>query len=109
LRRDDRPGAPATRAKTAERSKARAGTSEISLPGRPIQRLKVVAEGVEAAEQLDILRSLGCDQYQGFHYSTPITADAVEDLLRRHHYDGPRFDESETGMTQSKLAVYRAG
>ena len=35
-------------------------------------RLKVVAEGVETPEQLDSLRAMGCDQYQGFHFSPPI-------------------------------------
>ena len=46
-------------------------------------RLKVVAEGVETPEQLDSLRAMGCDQYQGFHFSPPISAADLGDLMRR--------------------------
>ncbi len=35
--------------------------------------LRVVAEGVETEEQLQILRRLRCDQAQGFHFSEPVT------------------------------------
>jgi len=46
-------------------------------------RLKVIAEGVETSEQLDSLRSMGCDQYQGFHFSPPLSASDFGALLRR--------------------------
>jgi len=45
-------------------------------------RLKVIAEGVETTEQLTFLRSLGCDQYQGFHCSPPVPADEFEQMMR---------------------------
>ncbi|MDX1482616.1 MAG: EAL domain-containing protein, partial [Woeseiaceae bacterium] len=35
-------------------------------------RLKVVAEGIESAAQLNILQSLDCDLYQGFHFSRAV-------------------------------------
>ena len=44
--------------------------------------LSVVAEGVETADQLDELRSLGCTQAQGFYLGRPASADAVGDMLR---------------------------
>nr|WP_045312540.1 EAL domain-containing protein [Lentzea aerocolonigenes] len=34
--------------------------------------MTVIAEGVEQAEQLEILRALGCDQAQGFHLGRPV-------------------------------------
>jgi EAL domain-containing protein (putative c-di-GMP-specific phosphodiesterase class I) len=46
-------------------------------------RLKVVAEGVETPEQLDFLKSMGCDQYQGYHFSPPLPASDFIVLVRR--------------------------
>ena len=43
--------------------------------------LAVVAEGVETAEQLAALRSLGCEYAQGFHFSHPLEPDEVLALL----------------------------
>jgi diguanylate cyclase (GGDEF)-like protein len=36
--------------------------------------LTVIAEGVETAEQLDILRDLGCDQVQGYYFGRAVPA-----------------------------------
>ena len=41
-------------------------------------RHKVVAEGVETAEQARLLRSLGCDVLQGFHLGRPVPAMVFE-------------------------------
>ncbi|MCA1858213.1 EAL domain-containing protein [Massilia oculi] len=46
-------------------------------------KLKVVAEGVETATQLDVLRGMACDEYQGFLFSKPLEADDVRALLAR--------------------------
>jgi EAL domain-containing protein (putative c-di-GMP-specific phosphodiesterase class I) len=45
---------------------------------------KVVAEGVETEEQARLLRSLRCDQYQGFLFSKPLPADGIERMLASH-------------------------
>jgi len=45
--------------------------------------MSVIAEGVETAAQLDCLRQLGCDQYQGFLYSKALPADRFTELLSR--------------------------
>ncbi|MFN0039936.1 MAG: putative bifunctional diguanylate cyclase/phosphodiesterase [Burkholderiales bacterium] len=39
--------------------------------------LKVVAEGVETAEQYEFLRKLGCDQIQGYYFSRPIPSSEI--------------------------------
>ena len=45
-------------------------------------RLKVVAEGVETQAQVDLLKDMGCELAQGYLYSKPIAAEAIEQLLR---------------------------
>ncbi|MBC7453595.1 MAG: EAL domain-containing protein [Massilia sp.] len=45
-------------------------------------KLKVIAEGVEIAEQLDYLRRNACDEMQGYYFSKPVDADAFAELLR---------------------------
>lgn len=44
--------------------------------------LKVIAEGVETEEQVELLRSLGCNEVQGFFYSKPIPAEEYKTLLQ---------------------------
>ena len=44
--------------------------------------LKVIAEGVDSAEQLATLRTMGCDQIQGWFYSKAVDADQFAALLR---------------------------
>jgi diguanylate cyclase (GGDEF)-like protein/PAS domain S-box-containing protein len=38
----------------------------------------VIAEGVETPEQLEILRKLHCDEYQGFLFSAPVNPAEIE-------------------------------
>ncbi|MDQ1467398.1 MAG: diguanylate cyclase [Actinomycetota bacterium] len=40
--------------------------------------LRMVAEGVEAAETLDLLVAMGCDEAQGYYIGYPVTAAEVE-------------------------------
>jgi EAL domain-containing protein (putative c-di-GMP-specific phosphodiesterase class I) len=43
--------------------------------------LRVIAEGIETAEHLKRLRELGCDYGQGYLFSKPVDAAAIETLL----------------------------
>ncbi|MBZ0105479.1 MAG: EAL domain-containing protein [Sulfuricella denitrificans] len=44
--------------------------------------LKTVAEGVETAEQQEFLRSLQCDEIQGYHFSRPVPEQEMGRLLK---------------------------
>ncbi len=45
--------------------------------------LIVVAEGVEQPEMIEHLQELGCDVAQGFHWSQPVPAGEVQEVLDR--------------------------
>ena len=47
-------------------------------------RLKVVAEGVETAEQLKFLRSQSCDAAQGYFLYRPLQEEELADVLKRN-------------------------
>ena len=44
--------------------------------------LRVLAEGVETHAQFDMLRDLGCREFQGFLFARPTTPEAVAALIR---------------------------
>jgi diguanylate cyclase (GGDEF)-like protein len=44
--------------------------------------LKLVAEGVDAEHQAQLLRGMGCDEIQGFLYCKPLASRAFEDWAR---------------------------
>jgi predicted signal transduction protein with EAL and GGDEF domain len=68
--------------------------------------LKVVAEGVETSAQLDFLKTAGCDEYQGYHYSRPLPAEQFQRLIRdaRSH---DFLTEEDAIRTHSKLSAYK--
>ena len=43
--------------------------------------LRIIAEGVETAEQAVLLRNLGCGMGQGYHLAKPLTPEALSKLL----------------------------
>jgi diguanylate cyclase (GGDEF)-like protein/PAS domain S-box-containing protein len=64
--------------------------------------IEVIAEGIEAYQQVEILRRLGCSVGQGFLFARPVPADEILKLLRD---DAEPAKEEEEDM----LAVFSAG
>jgi len=70
--------------------------------------LEVLAEGVETAAQVEVLRDLGCDTMQGYHYSRPVPARDFPLLVAGVEPDGdvPRPSRClESGGTPHSRAL----
>jgi diguanylate cyclase (GGDEF)-like protein len=67
--------------------------------------LKVIAEGVETPEQLALLADLGCDQYQGFHFSPALEPTQFLAFVKQSRADARSLTDDEAARTHSKLAV----
>jgi diguanylate cyclase (GGDEF)-like protein/PAS domain S-box-containing protein len=64
--------------------------------------LDTVAEGIEAVDQLDELRSAGCRSGQGYLFARPLDGDAMEGLLHGGRDTlGPARDVEETGAART--------
>ncbi len=49
---------------------------------------KLIAEGVETVEQLDLVHDLGCNLVQGYYYSKPVAGAEVPGLIARINNTG---------------------
>ena len=58
---------------------------------------RVTAEGVESAEQLEFLRSRGCEAAQGFYLARPMSAAALSEILESRRPGSEIGDERAAG------------
>lgn len=54
--------------------------------------MKIVAEGIETAEQVSTLSQMGCDYLQGYYFSRPVNQNEFLELLKQQQ---PEKKESE--------------
>jgi EAL domain-containing protein (putative c-di-GMP-specific phosphodiesterase class I) len=70
-------------------------------------QLKVVADGVETAQQLERLRELGCDQFQGFYCSAAVLPGEIAQFAATSAETAAPLDPQCFMETQSKLTVFK--
>lgn len=64
--------------------------------------IKLLAEGVETAAQLDVVLRNGADYVQGFYFSHPVSATHMQVLLPRFHQVDSAFHLGGTGTMDIK-------
>ncbi len=71
--------------------------------------IDTVGEGVEAIEELEMLKEQGVRNIQGFVYAQPMAADEVQDFLAQHGYSikatGPQKQRSERRKVYRQIHV----
>ena len=67
----------------AEREDARTVLRALAKLGLGLG-MNTTLEGIETKEQLDVARSLGCTEMQGYYFSAPKTAEEIQELFLRH-------------------------
>ena len=76
--------------------------------GKSLQ-IRVVAEGVESAEQLAKLQGCECPEGQGFYFSRPLASDEIAQLLEKIVDDMHAFADRSDGTRPVLAAIGRSG
>ncbi len=71
--------------------------------------LTVVAEGIETAEQRDILLALGVDEFQGYFFARPMPGEEIGAYLQAHRAEGPVDTQRKHDWITRRLKPLRDG
>ena len=69
--------------------------------------LETIAEGVETAGQLALLRSKGCRMGQGFYFSAPVRAEVLYPLLKQNNLYLQRARDAISAARRSRKIAGR--
>jgi diguanylate cyclase (GGDEF)-like protein/PAS domain S-box-containing protein len=67
--------------------------------------IKVIAEGIETAEQHDLLMAAGCDFGQGYLFSKPVPSKEFEKLLQSKLDSGIHLAEESIAFEQGRIST----
>lgn len=56
--------------------------------------VEIVAEGVEEFEQIEVLKSLGCELIQGYFFSRPVPAHSVPAMCQRNFWNDEVIEQA---------------
>jgi PAS domain S-box-containing protein len=68
--------------------------------------MRLVAEGVETAEQFAFLKENRCNEIQGFYFSQPVNPDQLQDLLRNKQWQH-KVRDAITGKSDNRREYFR--
>jgi len=66
---------------------------------RQLQQSRIVAEGIEDAGQVEILKSYGCDCGQGYYFHKPLPFESIKALLE----SGQNFETTQVIQTSDSF------
>ena len=62
-----------------------------------------IAEGVETAEQMLTLKTMGCDIVQGYYFSRPLSAEEFEIFMKARKRREPELQKKSSGKGRRQL------
>ncbi|SEO58073.1 diguanylate cyclase (GGDEF) domain-containing protein [Amphibacillus marinus] len=68
--------------------------------------MKVVAEGVETAEQYQFLHEMNCGLIQGYLFSKPVPVNEINLIMNKGYFDIPNISEQQI-PTQEQRSFFR--
>lgn len=84
---------------TSDRYRRQIVKSLISLCSQ--LKVKLIVEGVETQEQMELLHEFGCEYYQGYYFSRSLDSDSFMEYLQQHGWVRDREDTQAGRLTSS--------